>query len=164
MFLWFLKSALDHLMNDDIEDGDDPLDHWQVTSGCRPGKFLLHVVADQIFCDYSLLSMKLIVYEIARLWSVQNTIWLLDNPGHWDSRQGKFRIRNLMVEDMKNDLGVFKGRKDTMIDEMIYTKKRFFCAPGAVKTGSRYPLHVINIPRDLNDLAYLSQPNNEKST
>ena len=71
-----------------------------VVSGCRPYKFSLHIVMKEMYCESPVLSMALVVFEIARRFSIDNLFWLLDNEDEWNSPVGVFRTHALMVKEM----------------------------------------------------------------
>mmetsp|Transcript_20239 Transcript_20239/g.48239 ORF Transcript_20239/g.48239 Transcript_20239/m.48239 type:complete len:300 (+) Transcript_20239:274-1173(+) len=78
-----------------------------VLSGCRQKKSSFHILFRRLICDRTSLTMPLLVYEIARRFSVENLKWVL---GHYerlgeDGDEGfcdevQFRIRALMIEKM----------------------------------------------------------------
>lgn len=115
-----------------------------ILTGCRPGKFSLHVMMDYVYCESVNLSMPLLVYEIARWWTRSNTRWLVKSYCHkWRNNDNLdpetvFRIRALMVEDMleaKSGLK-FKAYKDTLFDEAIYSANHLMRGVFSRKSGS----------------------------
>ena len=117
---------------------DDTLD-LKVLTGCRSKKFSFHVVAKSIFCDSSVITLPLLVYEIARKFSVDNTKWLFNHSSQASlaTAEGRFRLKALMLFEcleVENDgTWVFKGHNDTPFDEAVYTSNHLLRAPGASK-------------------------------
>jgi len=124
----------------------------RVVSGCRKKKFSLHLVMDKIYCESAVLSMALVVFEIARKFSVENMRWLLEHNDSWNSDIGEFRIRALMIKEMGQFVNIeegnqkytFSGYNDTPFDEAIYAKNHLLRAPGACKlsgwVGGLHPI------------------------
>jgi len=83
-----------------LPEGDATELSMRVLSGCREKKFSLHLVMDKIYCESAVLTMALVVFEIARKFSVENMRWLLKHNDLWNSAIGKFRIRALMIKEM----------------------------------------------------------------
>ena len=155
-----VKSILRALLHGEVDEDNHPVDDIKLLSGCRPNKFSLHLMMDRIYCDRFLLSMPIIVSEIARFWSIDNAYWLLTHQHQWNTPLGKFRIRALMMEDMVTNQGFYRGVNDTLWDELFYTYKRFCRTIGAVKPGCVYPLHPIPVPKNLRDMkATFIRPN-----
>lgn len=88
-----------------------------------------------IYCECITISMRNIVWEIARFFVDANVNWLIRNPGQWrgpvKSPEALFRVRALMVEKMVNkhhkidsEMGTFYflGVDDSIFDEQIYQK------------------------------------------
>lgn len=138
------------VMKESIEDslvGMDKIDKAQlgmhVLSGCRADKFSLHIVMKEVYCESPVLSMALIVFEIARRFSLVNLFWLLDNENEWSSPVGVFRTRALMIKEMghweqtegDDKKFTFSGYNDTPFDEAIYSKNHLLRAPGACKVS-----------------------------
>ena len=144
-----VKAVLRALLHGEVNEPNHPVDDIKLLSGCRPNKFSLHVMMDRIYCDRFLLSMPIIVSEIARFWSIDNAYWLLTHQNEWHTDLGKFRLRALMMEEMVTDQGFYTGINDTLWDERVYSFKRFVRCIGAVKPGCVYPLHAIEVPKDL---------------
>lgn len=124
--------------------GDDARD-CSVVSGCRADKFSLHIVMNRIYCDSQVVSMPLVVFEIARAFSLANTRWLLRNRTKWGTAEGRFRVRALMLESMcdMREAGqprLFRGYDDTPFDEAIYTPNHLLRMPGAAKKDGVPPL------------------------
>ena len=114
-----------------------------VVSGCRSNKFSLHIVMKEVYCESPVLSMALVVFEIARRFSLDNLFWLLDNEDEWNSPVGLFQTHALMIKEMgqwvETDDGekkyTFSGYNDTPFDEAIYSKNHLLRAPGACKVS-----------------------------
>ena len=111
-----------------------------VLTGCRPSKFSLHICIQHILCDSSAVSMPLVAFEIARSFSVKNMEWVMTcDDDQWESPEGKFRVRALMLETM-GEMGLsaflYKGFDDTPFDEAIYSKNHLLRAAGACKVNS----------------------------
>lgn len=114
-----------------------------VVSGCRDDKFSVHIVMDRVYCDSAVLSMPLVVFEIARRFLEQNVYWLITNTDLWNTPEGIFRVKALMHDHlgswvMSDDMEkfAFAGYNDTPFDEAIYSKNHFLWAPGACKATS----------------------------
>jgi hypothetical protein len=117
----------------------------QVVTGCRANKFSLHVVMSRVFCDSQVLTMPLLVFEIARWFASANAMWLVRNEACWETAEGQFRLRALMLCDMADEVWggddsvFFKGYNDTPFDEAIYTANHLLRAPGACKESTAVP-------------------------
>ena len=114
------------------------VDKFACTTGCRASKFSVHVLCSTFFCDSSVLTMPLVVFEIARSFAKDNLDWLTQNRGEWASDEGRFRLRAMMVEKMvENPRGVeplvFSGFNDGPYDEAIYSPRHLMRAPGCTK-------------------------------
>ena len=127
--------------------GDDGYDQYKpdssclandmrVLTGCRASKFSLHVMMDNVYCADLTSDMAQVAYEISREFTWNNSTWIINNQEHWDTPEGKFRIRALMVNDMLNIRAmksarqgdappppIFLGINDTMVDEGIYVDR-----------------------------------------
>jgi len=87
--------------------------------------------------------MPLVAYEIARNFGVSNLLWLVSQPECWDTNEGLFRIRALMLEKLVEDpyadndkALVFCGFNDGPFDEAIYSRRHLMRTPGLTK-GNR---------------------------
>ena len=115
-----------------------------IVSGCRENKFSLHVVIKSIYCESAVLSMPLVVFEIARSFTVQNIEWLVTHTEAWDSPEGLFRVRALMIDHLGRwvvteggeNKFAFSGYNDTIFDEAIYSKNHLLRAPGSCKVSN----------------------------
>ena len=146
-----IKLSIQRIMGSDVESGDTPWNDLYVTSGCRPGKFSLHVVMGRIFFDRSYLSCPIVVYEIARFFVMSNVIWLLwsNDISLWETPEGRFRLRCLMIDDLMANPCRFKGMRDSVFDEGVYAKRHLLRLPGTAKPDGCHPLHPVQIPNDL---------------
>ena len=150
-----LKLGVETLIGGKVREGDCPWDDIYVTSGCRAGKFSLHVVFGRIFCERNHLSAPCIVHEFARQWSMFNLVTLLwtDGDRFWETPEGRFRLRCLMADDLTTATGRFKARNDTLFDEGVYDMKHLLRLPGSPKSDGRFALHPLDIPQDARDFA-----------
>ena len=153
----FIKEMLKRLIGSDVVGDNDPWEGMFVSTRCRADKFSLHIVMQDIYCDRASRSMPVIVFEIARQFTMMNTLWLLKNEHLWHTNQGIFRMRCLMMESMQNDQGRFKGQSDTIFDEGVYSPGHLFGAPGACKPGSTVPMTPVP-PDFLNTEAFRMMP------
>ena len=64
---------------DILHDAPDETLQINVLTGCCPKNFSFHVIAKYIFSDSTVLTMPLLVFEIAHRFSVENTKWLFNN-------------------------------------------------------------------------------------
>ena len=90
-----INVLLDHIrrcFGDILRDAPDETLQLNVLTGCRPKKFSFHVIAKYIFCDSTVLTMPLLVFEIACHFSVENTKWLFNNltQEKLEREEGKF--------------------------------------------------------------------------
>lgn len=137
-----IMEKLSQICSQDFDELIGPDCELQYVTGCRPSKFSLHVVSRHIYCDSPVVSMVLIVFEIARTFVEANTLWLVSHQSRWESDEGRFRIRALMLlesihPDRDEEEGlVFKGVDDSPFDEGIYDKDHLLRVPGACKLGS----------------------------
>jgi len=121
----------------DFGGGDDDL---SILTRCRSSKFSMHVVLNRVFCESILLSMKLFVFEIARKFVFENTEWLVAHEHLWETPEGKFRARALMILSMLSHYNrdgqgrwTFRGYNDSMFDEAIYEDNHLLAGPGSCK-------------------------------
>ena len=152
------KKILQRLIETDIEENDNPWDEIYVTSGCRSDKFSLHMVFNRILCDRSYLSAPIIVHEIARHWTMMNTVWFMwgDNLTLWSTAEGRFRLHCLMIDKLMNPTDRFYGHNDSVFDEGVYGPRHMLRLPGAAKSDGQHPLHPIVIPNNINQLSHQS--------
>ena len=159
--LHIIRDHIGEMIKNMLPTSDARSIEMEVLTGCRPSKFSLHILMKYIYCDSSVLSMPLVVYEIARSFVVQNTKWLVQN---WQnssaSDEAEFRLRALMPLNMshndwevvdpmraeENDTQIiFKGYNDSPFDEAIYSAHHLLRAPGACKaTGGHALSPVLN--------------------
>lgn len=111
-------------------EGGDAAKSFDVLSGCRPGKLSFHMVMRHVHCDSQVVSMPLVVSEIAREFCVSNLKCLLQSltPGELDTAEAWFRIKAMMLDSLADFDGgqgdggfYFTGFDDTPFDEAIYT-------------------------------------------
>ena len=148
----FIAMTLAVLLGRDVHGTDEPTTHMAVTSRCRRDKFSLHVVMTQVFSDRVSRSMPLVVFELARAFTMFNTTRLLTAgfPSQfWSSPAGTFHLRCLMVSSMQDDQHRFKGYNDTIFDEGVYSAGHLLAAPGTVKAGQDLPLSPVGGDRPL---------------
>jgi len=88
--------------------------------------------------------MPLVAYEIARNFGVSNLLWLVSQLKCWDTNEGLFHIRALMLEKLVEDpyadndkALVFCGFNDGPFDEAIYSRRHLIRTPGSMK-GDRF--------------------------
>jgi hypothetical protein len=122
----------------------------KILTGCRRSKFSLHVLVKNVFCDSAVLTMPLLVFEVARLFVVRNSEWLArqQDVDLLASDEGRFRLRALMLSSMAhtddNGHRLYRGYNDSPFDEAIYTANHLLRAPGACKddktTGALAPV------------------------
>ena len=145
-----IKASVNGVLSN-IQDIDDEHLGMSVLSGCRADKFSLHIVMDSIYCESSVLSMPLVVFEIVRGLLASNVEWLVSNETDWVTNEGLFRIHALMINHLGNWVNTddgekfaFAGYNDTIFDEAIYSKNHLPRAPGACKVfnlvGGLWPI------------------------
>jgi hypothetical protein len=143
--------------------GQEDSPSLSVLTGCRPGKFSLHIIIADVYCDSAVLTMPLLAFEIARTFVFENTEWLLENEGGWDTPEGRFRVRAMMLEGAAGKAArtppprttartqprreaerwIFKGYDNSPIDEAIYSANHLLRAPGpstALNIGALAPV------------------------
>ena len=149
----FLKKRIENYVTD---VNDKPWDEIYVCSGCRSDKFSLHVVLGRIFFDRVFISCPLVVFEIARYFVMKNVVWLLrsDDRSRWYTPEGEFRLRCLMLEELMTNTNRFRGMRDSVFDEGVYSRRHPLRLPGCRKPAgdSPLPIHPVAVPTDLNDM------------
>jgi hypothetical protein len=118
---------------------------WTAVSGCRSKKFSIHAVCKKFFLDLPSGSMKLLVYEIARSFAVENWRYIMGRIIAMEpmtSPEDRFRIRSVMLyatatedasaEDPDNNFFV-ASFNDTPFDEQVYSDWHALRAPGCCK-------------------------------
>ena len=142
---------VDHVKNwvcrADIQEGQLDI---RVCSGCREGKFSLHLVAPELICDCQTLTTELISFEIARCFRSVNLHWLMKHEDDWETPEGIFRIRALKAHEMylwsaDHKEAIFHSRGDTPFDEAVYSPNHGMRAPGACKRGLGLPMVPVNL-------------------
>jgi hypothetical protein len=138
-----IKVMLSHIqavLQDLLAESQNPTDVEDVAvlTGYRGNKFSLYIVFQKLYCEASCETMPLVVIEIARRVSLENTLWLVENMDEWNSNEGIFRVRVMMMFDMlscssprqpfpeSSSQPVFKGFNDTQLTKR-YTRPTVCC-------------------------------------
>jgi hypothetical protein len=139
IILAHVTDVLRRLLPDDVHEASG---EFGVLTGCRENKLSFHILVKRVYCDSTVLTMALVVFEIARLFVVDNTTWLLGCDLDERDAETTFRIRALMLSEMAEKNGekwLFKGFDDSPFDEAIYAANHLLRAPGGCKRSTRVP-------------------------
>ena len=135
-----LSVVKQHITRSLVRLGYDSVNDFACTTGCRASKFSVHAVSSTLYCDSSVLTMPLVVFEIARTFTNANLKWLWQNESEWDSDEGHFRLRAIMIEKLVHNPGaadeelfMFCGFNDGPFDEAVYSARHLMRAPGCTK-------------------------------